>query len=73
MAGSRLDHLGGYRAFFALIENPLEDIDLFLMREQDEAERVLSLGAAPARVQIALVTPSSTHSCPRVRPRRIRR
>ncbi len=46
------DHLGRYRAFFTLIENPLEDIDLFLMREQDEAERVLSLGAAPARVQI---------------------
>jgi 3-deoxy-D-manno-octulosonic-acid transferase len=41
-----------YRRFFALIENPLADVDLFLMREQEEAERVLLLGAAPERVRV---------------------
>lgn len=45
-------HLGRYRAFFTLIGNPLDDIDLFLMRAEDEAERVLSLGATPDRVQV---------------------
>ncbi len=45
-------HLGRYRAFFTLIGNPLDDIDLFLMRADDEAERVLSLGATPDRVQV---------------------
>lgn len=45
-------HLGRYRAFFTLVENPLDDIDLFLMREQDEAERVLSLGAQSERVRV---------------------
>lgn len=45
-------HLGRYRAFFTLIGNPLDDIDLFLMRAEDEAERVLSLGATPERVQV---------------------
>ncbi len=43
-------HLGRYRALFAAIGNPLAEVDLFLMREQDEAERVLSLGAARDRV-----------------------
>lgn len=45
-------HLGRYRAFFTLVENPLDDIDLFLMREQDEAERALSLGARTERVRV---------------------
>lgn len=44
------EHLGRYRALFAAIGNPLWDVDLFLMREQDEAERVLSLGAERSRV-----------------------
>ena len=44
--------IGRYRLFFALIENPLRDIDLFLMREEDEAERVLSLGATRERVTV---------------------
>lgn len=45
-------HLGRYRTFFTLIGNPLEDVDLFLMREDDEAERALSLGAGPGRVMV---------------------
>lgn len=39
-----------YRTFFRLIGNPLRRIDLFLMRSDEEAERVLALGAAPDRV-----------------------
>ncbi len=45
-------HLGRYRALFSLIENPLHDIDLFLMREADEAGRALELGAPPQRVRV---------------------
>jgi 3-deoxy-D-manno-octulosonic-acid transferase len=45
-------HLGRYRRLFGLIENPLHDIDLFLMREDDEAERVLQLGAPRERVRV---------------------
>ncbi|MEW5740315.1 MAG: 3-deoxy-D-manno-octulosonic acid transferase [Myxococcota bacterium] len=45
-------HLPRYRAFFTAIGNPLSDVDLFLMREEDEAERVLSLGAPRERVQV---------------------
>ena len=41
-----------YQAFFSLIENPLHDIDLFLMREEEEAERALTLGAPPERVRV---------------------
>lgn len=44
--------LDWYRCFFTVIENPLADIDLFLMREEEEAERVLSLGAQPDRVRV---------------------
>ncbi|MCA2978465.1 MAG: 3-deoxy-D-manno-octulosonic acid transferase [Myxococcaceae bacterium] len=44
------DHLGRYRLFFAAVENPLRDVDLFLMREQEEAERALALGASPDAV-----------------------
>ncbi len=45
-------HLERYRALFELIGNPLHDIDLFLMREEDEAERVLQLGAHRERVRV---------------------
>jgi 3-deoxy-D-manno-octulosonic-acid transferase len=45
-------HLARYRAFFTAIGNPLHDIDLFLMREAVEAERVLQLGAPSARVLV---------------------
>jgi 3-deoxy-D-manno-octulosonic-acid transferase len=45
-------HLGRYRAFFSLIGNPLADVDLFLMRGEDEAERALMLGARRERVQV---------------------
>ncbi len=45
-------HLPRYRAFFELIENPLLDIDAFLMREDEEAERALSLGAPKDRVLV---------------------
>jgi 3-deoxy-D-manno-octulosonic-acid transferase len=41
-----------YRLLFALIGNPLRDLDLFLMREEDEAERALSLGASSDRIRI---------------------
>ncbi len=41
-----------YRAFFGAIGNPLRRIDCFLMRSDEEAEHVLSLGAAPDRVWV---------------------
>lgn len=44
--------IGRYRFLFSLVGNPLDDIDLFLMREDDEAERVLSLGAKRERVLV---------------------
>ncbi len=46
------DHVRKYRALFAAIGNPLKEIDLFLMREDDEAERVLGLGAPLERVWV---------------------
>ncbi len=58
-------NLSRYRAFFQLIENPLLDIDVFLMREDDEAERALALGAPKERVKVTgntkfdALTPSS--------------
>jgi 3-deoxy-D-manno-octulosonic-acid transferase len=42
--------LGRYRAMFRAIGNPLQAIDCFLMRSDEEAERALQLGAAPDRV-----------------------
>ena len=45
-------HLRRYRWLFALIGNPLRDIDLFLMREDVEAERALALGAPLDRVWV---------------------
>jgi 3-deoxy-D-manno-octulosonic-acid transferase len=44
--------LGSYRLMFSLIGNPLQLLDLFLMREDDEAERVLGLGAPLERVWV---------------------
>ncbi len=44
--------LGSYRALFSLIGNPFRHIDLFLMREDDEAERALGLGAPLERVWV---------------------
>jgi 3-deoxy-D-manno-octulosonic-acid transferase len=41
-----------YRALFRAISNPLRRIDCFLMRSDEEAERVLALGAAPDRVWV---------------------
>src|SRR5512134_3207303 len=41
-----------YRLFFRAISNPLRRIDCFLMRSDEEAERVLALGAAPDRVWV---------------------
>ncbi|HET9594389.1 MAG TPA: glycosyltransferase N-terminal domain-containing protein [Anaeromyxobacteraceae bacterium] len=46
------DRLSRYHAFFRAIGNPLLDIDLFLMRSDEEAERALRLGAPPDRVWV---------------------
>jgi 3-deoxy-D-manno-octulosonic-acid transferase len=43
---------GKYRLFFSLIGNPLRDLDLFLMRLEEEAERARSLGAPGERVWV---------------------
>ena len=45
-------HLGKYRWLFALTGNPLRVVDLFLMREAEEAERAISLGAPRERVDV---------------------
>lgn len=44
--------MGHYRALFSLIGNPLTEVDLLLMREEDEAERALELGAPPGRIRV---------------------
>ncbi len=44
--------LESYRRFFRIAGDPLAKIDLFLMRDEDEAERALTLGAAPERVRV---------------------
>ncbi len=46
------EKLKSYRAFFSLIGNPLKSVDLFLMREDEEAERALKLGAPLDRVWV---------------------
>jgi 3-deoxy-D-manno-octulosonic-acid transferase len=46
------DSMGRYRTLFSLIGNPFRHIDLLLMREDDEAERVLGLGAPLERVWV---------------------
>src|SRR5690349_17898943 len=45
-------NVGKYRLFFSLIGNPLRDLDLFLMRQEEEAERARSLGAPAERVWV---------------------
>lgn len=45
-------HLNGYRRLFALTGHPLKNIDVFLMREPEEAERALLLGAPKERVVV---------------------
>jgi 3-deoxy-D-manno-octulosonic-acid transferase len=44
--------LGSYRTLFSLVGNPLRQLDLLLMREDDEAERALGLGAPLERVWV---------------------
>lgn len=44
--------MGHYRTLFRLIGNPLTEVDLLLMREEEEAERALELGAPPGRVRV---------------------
>jgi len=44
--------MGHYRALFSVVGNPLAEVDLLLMREEDEAERALELGAPPGRVRV---------------------
>ena len=46
------EKLPRYRTFFRAVGNPLRRIDCFLMRSDEEAERVLALGAAPDRVWV---------------------
>ena len=46
------DRLRGYRTLFALFGNPLAELDLLLMREDEEAERALALGAPLDRVWV---------------------
>jgi 3-deoxy-D-manno-octulosonic-acid transferase len=46
------EKMSRYRALFGAIGNPLRRIDCFLMRSDEEAERVLALGAAPDRVWV---------------------
>lgn len=41
-----------YRRLFAITGPVLDDVDLFLMRNHDEADRMLALGARPERVHI---------------------
>jgi 3-deoxy-D-manno-octulosonic-acid transferase len=62
--------MGRYRTLFSLIGNPLRQVDLLLMREDDEAERALGLGAPLERVWVtgntkfdalALPTPATEH------------
>lgn len=43
-------NVGKYRALFGLIGNPLKDMDLLLMRQEEESERARGLGAPPQRV-----------------------
>ena len=51
-AASTREKMSRYRALFRAIGNPLRRIDCFLMRSDEEAERVLALGAAPDRVWV---------------------
>jgi 3-deoxy-D-manno-octulosonic-acid transferase len=42
----------GYRRLGRLVKRVLSDIDLFLMQSDDDARRILDLGAPPARVHV---------------------
>ena len=53
---------GSTGSLFSLIGNPLRDIDLFLMREDEEAERALAPGRAERAGLGDRATPSSTRS-----------
>jgi 3-deoxy-D-manno-octulosonic-acid transferase len=46
------ERIGAYRLLLALAGNPLRELDLLLMREDEEAERALSLGAPLERVWV---------------------
>jgi 3-deoxy-D-manno-octulosonic-acid transferase len=46
------ERLSAYRVLLALAGNPLRELDLLLMREDEEAERALSLGAPLERVWV---------------------
>jgi 3-deoxy-D-manno-octulosonic-acid transferase len=46
------ERLSAYRALLALAGNPLRELDLLLMRADEEAERALSLGAPLERVWV---------------------
>ncbi|MCP3144749.1 3-deoxy-D-manno-octulosonic acid transferase [Pyxidicoccus xibeiensis] len=45
-------NVGKYQWFFRLIGNPLKDLDLMLMRQEEEAARARSLGARPEWVRV---------------------
>ncbi|RJS15275.1 3-deoxy-D-manno-octulosonic acid transferase [Corallococcus sp. H22C18031201] len=45
-------NVGRYRRLFCLIGNPLEDLDLMLMRQDEESERARVLGAPADRVHV---------------------
>lgn len=44
--------LARYRWFYRLIGNPLRHVDLLCMRDQDEADHALAIGAEPGRVRV---------------------
>jgi 3-deoxy-D-manno-octulosonic-acid transferase len=44
--------LRGYRRLFRISGHPLQELDLLLMREADEAERALAIGAPAGRVVV---------------------
>ncbi len=46
------EKLSRYRLLFRIIGNPLRELDLLLMRSDEEAERALALGAGPDRVWV---------------------
>jgi 3-deoxy-D-manno-octulosonic-acid transferase len=46
------ERLSAYRVLLAVAGNPLKELDLLLMREDEEAERALSLGAPLERVWV---------------------
>lgn len=57
-------NVGRYRWLFRAIGNPLADVDLLLMREEEEAERALQLGASSDRVVVTGNTKFDALSAP---------